>query len=157
MKKIAFFIIILFATHLSIAQPPIGKAIPGTDYGAIIDDKNSVAASELPVLLKKKDTVAVKVKAKVLDVCSQKGCWITFKVNDTINAFVKMKDYEFFVPVDLRGKTVILDGKSFVKTTSVSELKHYAGDAKKSQHEIDAITKPKNEIRFMANGILVVE
>lgn len=157
MKRIIVFALVFFSAQLLLAQPPKGKAKPGTIYGAKTDDKNSVAATELPAMLKVKDTVSVKVKAKVLNVCSQKGCWMTFKVNDEQEAFVKMKDYGFFVPMDLVGKTVVLDGNAFVKTTSVSELKHYAEDAKKPQSEIDAITQPKNEIRFMANGILVVE
>jgi len=157
MKKIAVIILALLFVQISFAQPPSGKATPGTSYGAKVDEKNSLAASELPALLKSKDTVAVKLKAKVIDVCSKKGCWLTFKVNDKENAFVKMKDYEFFVPMDLSGKTVVLDGKAYFKTTSVAELKHYAEDGKKSQKEIDAITEPKNEIRFMADGIVVVE
>jgi hypothetical protein len=92
-----------------------------------------------------------------VDVCSKKGCWMTFKINETERAFVKMKDYGFFVPMDLVGKTVVLDGHAFTKTTSVAELKHYAEDAKKSQKDIDAITEPKSEVRFMADGILVLE
>jgi len=157
MKKLIVLVFILCLSRISLAQPPAGKAIPGTAYGSKTDEKNAVAAAELPALLKAKDTVAVKVKAKVLDVCSKKGCWLTFKVDDKEEAFVKMKDYGFFVPMDLSGKTVVLDGKAYVKTTSVAELKHYAEDAKKSQKEIDAITQPKNEIRFMADGIVVVE
>lgn len=157
MKRIVLLAIVFFIVQSGIAQPPKGKATPGTVYGAKTDDKNALMAAELPALLKTKDTVAVKIKVKVLEVCSKKGCWMTFKVNDNEDAFVKMKDYGFFVPTDLAGKTAILDGIAFVKTTSVSELKHYAEDAKKAQSEIDAITQPKNEIRFMANGILVVE
>jgi len=78
-------------------------------------------------------------------------------VNDTTTAFVKMKDYAFFVPTDIVGKTVVLDGVSYVKTTSVAEQRHYAEDAKKSKAAVEAITRPKSEIRLMANGILVVE
>jgi len=156
-KKIALLIFTLCLLQVSFSQPPAGKAKPGTVYGAATDDKNAVPASELSAMLKTKDTVAIKIKAKVLEVCSKKGCWLTFKVNDSQEAFVKMKDYGFFVPMDLIGKTVVLDGNAFTKTTSVAELKHYAEDAKKSQKEIDAITEPKSEIRFMANGIVVVE
>lgn len=108
-------------------------------------------------MLKTKDTVAVKMKAKVLDACAQKGCWMKLQVNDTTSAFVKMKDYAFFVPQDIIGKTVVLDGVSYVKTTSVAELKHYAEDAKKPKSEVEAINSPKKEIRVMANGIVVVE
>lgn len=150
----ALLAIILLAGHLN-AQPPKGKATKGTVYGAVTTKENALAASELPALLAKKDTVDTKIRAKVLDVCSAKGCWLTFKINDNEDAFVKMKDYDFFVPTDLKGKTVILDGKSFMKTTSVEDQKHYAEDAKKPQSEIDAITSPKKEIRFIAKGILV--
>jgi hypothetical protein len=157
MKKIYLVIAVILIVQVLFAQPPAGKATPGTTYGAGTTNKDAVAATELPALLAGKDTVAVKVTAKVLDVCPKKGCWMTFKVNDKEEAFVKMKDYGFFVPLDMIGKTVVLDGKAFTKTTSVSELKHYAEDAKKPQKEIDAITEPKKEIRFMANGILVVQ
>ena len=157
MKKSGILFTLICSAFISFAQPPAGKAKPGNVYGEKTDDKNTVAASTLPSMLAGKDTVPVKVKAKVLEVCTKKGCWMTLKVNDSTEAFVKMKDYGFFVPVDLSGKTIVLEGKSFVKTTSVSELQHYAEDAKKSQKEIDAITKPKNEIRLIAKGILVVE
>jgi hypothetical protein len=70
---------------------------------------------------------------------------------------VKMKDYAFFLPVAAKGKTVVIDGNVQLKTISVAELKHYAEDAKKSQAEIDAITKPEKEIRVTAKGITVVE
>lgn len=157
MKKIILSLFILFSFQVLLAQPPKGKAKPGSGFGKKIDALNSISASELPILLKSKDTLTVKIKAKTLDACAAKGCWMTLQVNDSTTAFVKMKDYNFFVPLDIIGKTVVLEGISFIKTTNVSELKHYAEDAKKNQSEIDAITQPKNEIRFVANGILVIE
>ena len=97
------------------------------------------------------------MRAKVLDVCPKKGCWLKLQVNDTTTAFVKMKNYGFFLPMAVKGKTIVLDGKIEMITTSVEELQHYAQDAKKSQAEIDAITEPQKEIRFTAKGITVVE
>ena len=41
--------------------------------------------------------------------------------------------------------------------TSVKELRHYAEDAGKSKEEIAKITKPKVEIRVLANGIKVID
>lgn len=156
MKK-TFTLFLLLATFLMNAQPPTGKAKPGTTYGAKIDKNNAVEAQKLPDMLVGKDTITTKIKAKVLDACSSKGCWMTLKLNDSTDAFVKMKDYAFFVPQDIIGKTVVVDGWSYIKTTSVSELKHYAEDAKKSQKEIDAITQPEKQVRFLAKGILVIE
>lgn len=157
MKKFLFLIPVLFLTNVLFAQAPKGKAKPGTIYGAKVDQTNAIASNELPALLKQHDTVNVKIKAKVLNSCSSKGCWMTLKLNDSTEAFVKMKDYAFFVPTDIQGKTVVLEGISYTKTTSVEDLKHYAEDAKKSQQEIDAITQSKKEIRLLADGIIVVE
>jgi hypothetical protein len=93
----------------------------------------------------------------VLDVFPKKGCWLKLALNDSTTAFVKMKDYAFFLPTAVKGKTIVLDGEVKLLTTGVSELQHYAKDAKKSQAEINAITQPKKEIRFTASGITVVE
>lgn len=157
MKRIVLSVIMILAIQFAFAQPPAGKATPGTVYGAATSADNAIPVSELPALLKKKDTLAIKVKGKVLSSCVNKGCWMVLQVNDSTTAFVKMKDYAFFVPTDIAGKTVVLDGVSYVRTTSVAEQKHYAEDAKKSKSAIESINKPKSEIRLMANGILVVE
>ena len=98
-----------------------------------------------------------KIKAKILEVCPNKGCWLKLELPDGNQAMVKMKDYGFFVPLAAKGKTVVIEGQVSMKTTSVKELKHYAEDAKKSQAEIDAITQPKREVNLLAKGIVVVE
>ncbi|BAV08023.1 protein of unknown function [Filimonas lacunae] len=138
-----------------LAQPPQGNASVGSIYGDSITTEGVVAISNLPQKLQSGEKAQVKVRAKVLDVCPKKGCWMKLEVNDSTTAFVKMKDYGFFVPLAIKGKTVIIEGESFVKETSVQELKHYAEDAKKPKAEIDAITTPKKEIRLTASGIRV--
>ncbi len=51
---------------------------------------------------------------------------------------------------------MVLTGNAELKMTSVKELQHYAEDAKKSKEEIAMITKPKQEVNFMASGIKVM-
>ena len=157
MKKNIFTFLLLAFSLIIKAQPPKGNAKHGSLYGLKFNAEKPLSASEIPSILKDKDTVEITVKAKALDACSSKGCWLTFYINDSTNAFVKMNDYSFFVPLAIIGKNIVLKGKSFIKTTSVSELKHYAEDAKKSQKEIDEIINDKKEIRFIATGILVVK
>jgi hypothetical protein len=147
----------LFVLNVTFAQPPAGPAKAGNFYGEAIKADGAIAVAELPAKLSKEETIQTKIKGKVLDVCPKKGCWLSLQLPDSSKIFVKMKDYGFFVPVDMIGKTVVLDGEAAMKTTSVSELQHYAEDAKKSKEEIAAITKPQKEIRFTAKGILVVE
>ena len=158
MNKLILLSMLLLGTITSQAQPPKGPANPGSVYGAGTTAAGAIAASELPLLLKSDTaTMPVKVKAQVLAVCPKKGCWMRLQVNDSTTAFVKMKNYGFFVPTDIKGKTVVLEGLAYNHVTSVAELRHYAEDAKKPQAEVDAITQPKREIRFTANGILVLE
>ncbi len=141
--------------------PPAGNAAVGDVYGAQVSanaEKNAVTTAVLDKKLKKaKKLENVAVKGKVVDVCEKKGCWLTVETPNNEKFFVKMKDYAFFVPTALKGKNVVLEGNAETKTISVDEQKHYAEDAKKSQAEIDAISQPKEEIRFMANGIKVVK
>lgn len=158
MKQLLLLVVAATTLSLAQAQPPKGPANPGDTYGAKTTPKGAIDIAKLPAALAKKDSIGqTKVIAKVLDVCPKKGCWMKVQVDDSTTAFVKMKDYGFFVPMDMIGKTVVLDTEAKLKTTSVDELKHYAEDAKKPQAEIDAITQPKKEIRLLANGILVMK
>ena len=157
MKKVFSMCLGFFFTILTHAQPPEGNANPGDSYGNGASATGAVTPAELLGKLKNDKPVHAKIRARVLDVCPNKGCWLKVKMNDSTTAFVKMKDYAFFVPTAAKGKNIIVDGTAFVKTTSVAELKHYAEDAKKSKEEIEAITKSRQEIHITATGISVVK
>jgi hypothetical protein len=157
MKKILFSLFTVFGFFLANAQPPEGDAKPGEWYGARVDPDGMVDINKIPAQLEKNASFDTKVKAKIVDVCPKKGCWLKLQVNDSTTALVKMKDYGFFLPLAAIGKTVVLEGEVKVKNTSVEELRHYAEDAKKSKEEIAAITKPEKEIRFTAKGIMILE
>ncbi|RAI99477.1 uncharacterized protein DUF4920 [Chitinophaga skermanii] len=158
MYKILALCCCLLVGTLVNAQPPKGDAKVGDVYGAKIKTDGAIAINELPAKLTSDDAkMPVKIKATVVGVCPKKGCWVNLQINDSTTAFVKMKDYAFFVPTALKGKTVVVDGLAYTEVTTVKELKHYAEDAKKPQAEIDAITQDKKQIRITANGITVVE
>jgi hypothetical protein len=157
MKQFILTALAAFSIITAMAQPPAGNANPGDWYGEKVQSINAIDIAEIPAKLKEKEAFNTKVKAKVLDVCPKKGCWLKLAVNDSTTAFVKMKDYAFFLPTAVKGKTIVMDGEVKMITTSVEELQHYAKDAKKSQAEINAITQPKKEIRFTATGITVLQ
>lgn len=164
--KAILFAVAVSASTLAFAQeskkagPPAGNALVGDTYGGGVasnTESKAISVDKLSKKLKKEKKVEnVAIKGKVTDVCDKKGCWLTIQTEDNSKFFVKMKDYAFFVPTALKGKTVVMDGTAEKKVTSVDEQKHYAEDAKRPQSEIDAITTPKEEIRFVANGIKVV-
>lgn len=147
MKKIALSLLFVFATLFSFGQKysSFGEKIKakGAEPIATIEGKREFAAEP------------VKIEGEVESVCQMKGCWMKIKKTDGSTMTVKFKDYDFFVPMDITGKKVIFEGTPKIKTTSVAELKHYAEDAKLPQSEIDKITKPKEELSFVATGVLV--
>jgi hypothetical protein len=158
MKYIFSLFIALGFSVLGFAQPPAGDANVGDAYGAKIKSKGAKPIAEVVSKLESETKLEdVKIKAKILEVCPNKGCWLKLELPDGNQAMVKMKDYGFFVPLAAKGKEVVIEGEMSMKTTSVKELKHYAEDAKKSQAEIDAITQPKKEVNILAKGIVVVE
>ena len=76
-------------------------------------------------------------------------------LSDNNNSFVRFKDYGFFVPLNADGSEAIVSGKAYIDVVSVEELRHYAKDGKKSQEEINKITKPKVTYAFQATGVLI--
>lgn len=165
MKKILFLIAItlVFASCKNETKTveseveAIKQDIAYTSVGMKINDTDALTSERMMVHyknMKAGDTVPAKMKGKIVEVCSKKGCWMTLDMDGQNEVMVKFKDYGFFMPLDAKGD-VIVNGKAFVTETPVDELRHYAEDAGKSKEEIAAITEPKLEYRFEADGVLL--
>jgi hypothetical protein len=144
-----------FALSLLAAVLTSGISNAQSYYGSKIDPDGAMAMGDLVKQMKGKDEMAAKVEGKVRAVCQTKGCWMTLEKGDGTTMRVTFTDYGFFVPKDIDGKTVVVQGRAKVNTTSVEELRHYAEDAKKSKEEIEKITQPKVELVFEADGVVV--
>ena len=158
MKKLFLAAFITMSLFTANAQPPEGDAKAGDFYGEKVTTAGALNLVDVAAKLDGgSEFPDTKIKAKIIEVCPKKGCWLKLELDGKNTAMVKMKDYGFFVPLAAVGKTVIIDGEVKMKTTSVAELKHYAEDAKKPKEEIDAITQPQKEVRVLAKGIVIVE
>ena len=127
-------------------------------YGKKIQADDAVSATSMGTHYKTMivgDSIHSKMAAKVNNVCQAKGCWMTLSLEDGNEVMVKFKDYSFFVPKDIAGKEVIVNGEAYVKEVSVDEQRHYAEDAGKSGEEIAAILEPKRTYSFEADGVLI--
>ena len=124
-------------------------------YGETITEKGAIPATELATKLEDKTEMPVKITGQVESVCKAAGCWMKVKTADGKTIRVTFKDYGFFVPKDIAGKTVVFEGVANVKTTSVAMLKHYAEDGGKSKEEIAKITEPEKAIGVVATGVIV--
>jgi hypothetical protein len=157
MRTTPFILLFMLIAGFALAQPPQVPADAGATFGEGATADQAFAVAELPARLQGRDQANVKIIAKVVDVCPKKGCWMALEMPDESKVFVKMKDYGFFVPLAIKGKTIVVEGEAKTVETSVDELRHYAEDARKSKEEIASITEPKKEIRFTAKGILVMK
>ena len=126
-------------------------------FGAAFEAADIVAYENLALQMTEADSMAVTVQGKVSDVCQKKGCWMNITQESGEEMMVRFKDYGFFMPLDIAGREVIMNGKAFYQTTSVDDLRHYAEDAGKSEEEIAAITAPKRELAFLADGVILLE
>jgi len=159
MKKITYLLICFFA--LSSCKKETISPNSSNDYaffGDSITDDKAISNEEMLSKydkLKPGDTINIKFKSKVKNVCQKKGCWMTLDLSSKKEVFVKFKDYAFFVPKNAQNQEVIVNGKAFVSIETVEELKHYAKDEGKSQAAIDSIVAPKTNYSFMADGVLI--
>ena len=124
-------------------------------FGEPIDKKGAVSAKKLAQKMDKAESLNIKVKGTITEVCQAKGCWMTIDLGDDELMRVKFKDYGFFVPKDAAGKTAIIQGVANNEIIGVDELRHLAKDAGKSEKEIIAIDKPKEELTFVAEGVII--
>ena len=136
------------------------EATDANSFGAgVSNQENPIALADVVKQLDTQDSVNAVVKAKVGEVCQAKGCWMNLVDSQGATdeqLMVKFKDYAFFVPKDIAGREVLIEGVAYKEETSVEELRHYAEDAKKSAEEIAAITEPTVEKKFMATGVVLL-
>lgn len=154
-------IVALAALVTACSQAP--ESTPQTDATPkmeVFGDQNITAENIMPTatFVSKVETagkLSTKIEGEVKSVCQKKGCWMKVEVAEGEEVFVKFKDYDFFVPMDIAGRKVVIEGEASQAVTSVDELRHYAEDAGKSEEEIAAITEPESSLSFMATGVIV--
>ncbi|HLT50159.1 MAG TPA: DUF4920 domain-containing protein [Aequorivita sp.] len=167
MKKILFLVALSFVVlgcknEKTEEKPAVENeeiAINYQTFGDKITDENVLTKTEMIDKykdLKPGDTVTVKFAATVKDVCQKKGCWMNLEMGEQ-EAMVRFKDYGFFMPKDIAGQEIIVNGKAYVEEMSVEDQRHYAEDGGKSAEEIAAITETKRTLAFEADGVLIPE
>ncbi|QJW90958.1 DUF4920 domain-containing protein [Spirosoma taeanense] len=149
MKNILFIACLLGLSFSALAQDNISY------HGKKITPTGAIPATQLAAKMGSKDQMPAKVEGTVESVCKVKGCWMKLKTGDGQTMRVTFKDYGFFVPKDIVGKTVVVQGNAETSVTPVDELRHYAQDAGKSKEEIEKITEPEKALTFVADGVIV--
>lgn len=139
-------------------QDAATAAKDGRHFGEVITADNAISYDELLLQMQGQDSLQVKVTGTVAAVCQAKGCWMNLSpAAEGPELFVQFKDYGFFMPKDIAGRSVVMDGYAYREITSVEDLRHFAEDAGKSEEEIQAITEPQEELKFLASGVILLD
>ena len=154
MKKVLVLLAVV-TLGLSVSAQDIKSADKGVTYGAGTTAGGTIAAGDLEKNMKN-DKFEGKIQGKVTEVCQEKGCWMKVDQGNCQTLMVKFKDYGFFMPKNIVGKEVVLEGEAVVKEVSVKQQQHYAKDAGKKDEEVKKIKKAKKEVQFVAAGVLVM-
>ena len=124
---------VLFAQAASAEVTRLSEPVAVTDgaeiFGAPLD-ANATPASLEALLDSPADYVdtAVKVDARISQVCQKKGCFMIATAGDKA-VRISFKDYSFFVPTDTGGKTVTLTGTFIERELSEKQAAHFREDA----------------------------
>ena len=149
----------LFAAFCANSQEAteIVPAAKGVVYGTAPADKNdAVNINELQAKMAAGGFEG-RVTGKVKEVCKTMGCWIRLEKADGSTLMVKSKEHSFFMPENLTGKTVVIEGTASVKEVSEEKRKHFAEDAGKTKEEIKKIQGSEKETQFVATGVKVLD
>ena len=161
MKNLTFALL-AFATLLGAGSTHAqsAPAAPATEVGAPLSGSpllEPAAASQLFASLGATDTIQTGFKAKVLEVCQMKGCWMRVELDGEQTVMVRFKDYGFFVPKDIAGSEVWVEGKAFVSEVPEGERRHLARDAGRTEQQVMAIRGPERAPGFEASGVRIIE
>ena len=167
MRQFNILIVIFMVFSASVAQNktlvPTKTSLIDESYeyfGTQFDDSDALSSGEMLgnyEKMSKADRLASKFSGLVTEVCKAKGCWMKLQLGNGEVSMVKFKDYGFFVPQELVGKEVIVNGLAFVEEMSITDQRHFARDGGKSEEEIAAIIKVEKKYAFEADGILIKE
>ena len=108
---------------------PVAETDSYEDFGAAVDDSSeALSLGDVVDNAGAYEDKTVLIKTRVSKVCQKKGCFFIAQDGDSL-VRVAFKDYGFFVPTDISGKTVTLSGRLVKKKRSAEEAKHFSDDA----------------------------
>lgn len=127
------------------------STVSANQFGAPVKGTKPVSVDRAIEQFKKAKKPVLLVEAKVDKVCLKKGCWLALK-SKTTDVRVTFKDYGFFVPVSLVGKTVWVEGQMSEKKLTLAQTKHYVED---EGGDPTKVTEARTDYQFVASGVLV--
>ena len=111
--------VVVLAVSVTAGPQTFGKPLQG------------LAPTTLAAILEKPEAgKMVALEGVIKSVCQEKGCWLAFEQAGK-NVHVSFKGYSFFVPKDVAGQKVKLEGRVLLKERTKEEIEHLEGEGAK--------------------------
>lgn len=139
----------------STTKPTLKADTNATKFGAELTLKDTPLSVDeaLEKFKANKITGPVLLTAKIDKVCKKKGCWMTIK-NKTDELRVTFKDYGFFVPQNIVGKNVLVEGIIKEEKLTLEQTKHFVQD---EGGDPSKVTEAKTDYQFVASGVSLLK
>jgi hypothetical protein len=151
MHKLIALIIAVFIGVTALAAPK--------EYGKKITLKEKTKISDILADPEQFNGKKVLIEGTVVDVCSNRGCWIKLASDKEFESIrFKVDDGVIVFPMDAKGKTALAEGVVSVRTYSKEELIKQAEEhAKEEGKEFDpsTITGPKTVVQIKGEGAVI--
>lgn len=127
----------------------------GMLYGQKVNALGAMPAYKVEAFMDKKVRISTTITGKVLQVTKTKGGWFDMDAGNGRVIKVHFRDYNINLPVNLKGRTVMIQGvaqKQFI----ADDMQHFAGDTVKGKKQHQVKTNPKRVLSFEAWGLMVL-
>lgn len=126
----------------------------GMVFGKPVNNSQSVPATSVEAFMGKMVRISTTITGKVIHVDKPQGGWFKMDAGNGKIINVHFKDYNVNLPVQLKGREVMIEGvaeKQFI----ADDMQHFAGgtQAGKKQHKVNV--DPKQRLTFEATGLMV--
>jgi hypothetical protein len=148
-------VILLAVLLFAYAAPAAG----GKTYGKALTLKQVTKISDVLAKPEKYNGKRILVEGNIVDVCSERGCWIKIASDKEFESLTfKVDDGVIIFPLDAKGKKVRGEGVIVVKTYTKEQLiesgkKH--AEQEKKEDDPASITGPKTTIMLKGEGAVI--
>jgi hypothetical protein len=126
------------------------------NFGATIQSTQKTTMTEVMTNYDQYKDKTVVFEATPNKVCKKKGCWMVLKEGDK-EVRTLFKDYGFFVPADIVGKKVLVQGKMERKKVSAATIRHFMKDEGKKFKDIKKVKTGQIKFQFVADAVQILQ
>lgn len=126
-----------------------------TKFGGKITTTKVEKLNDIVTDFKKFEGKTVSFEAVPKKVCKKSGCWMVLKDGNK-EVRTLFKDYGFFVPADIVGKKVRVQGVMEQKQISAATRRHFMKDEGAKARDIKKIVNSEIQYQFTADAVEII-